>query len=77
MKLFRILSIAVIALLVVSAAAMASDFGWTRDFNKQAKAGWPGFRAKMATRFDLRDMQVIAFVIFFPALLMPTLCWGW
>jgi hypothetical protein len=60
MKLFRILSIAIIALLVCSAAAMASDFGWTRDFNKQAKADWPGFRAKMATRFDLRDMQVIA-----------------
>ena len=47
-------------LLVVSSAAMASDFGWTRNFNKQAKADWPGFKAKMATRFDLRDMQVIA-----------------
>ena len=60
MKLFRILSIAIIVLLVVSAAAMPSDLAWTRNFNKQAKADWPGFKAKMATRFDLRDMQVIA-----------------
>ena len=60
MKLFKIVFISMMLLLVVSSAAMASDFGWTRNFNKQAKADWPGFKAKMATRFDLRDMQVIA-----------------
>ena len=60
MKLFKIVFISMMVLLVVSSAAMASDFGWTRNFNKQAKADWSEFRAKMATRFDLRDMQVIA-----------------
>ena len=60
MKLFKILLIAPIALLIVSSAAIARDFGWTRDFNIQAKADPPGFRARLATRFDLSDFQVIA-----------------
>jgi hypothetical protein len=60
MKLFKILLISLMALLAVSSVAMASDFGWTRDFNKQAKADWPEFRARMATRFDLSDLHVIA-----------------
>ena len=60
MKLFKILLIASIALLIVSSAAIARDFGWTRDFNIQAKADPPGFRARLATRFDLSDFQVIA-----------------
>ena len=60
MKLFKILLISSLALLVVSSAAIASDFGWTRDFNIQAKADPPGFRARLATRFDLSDLQVIA-----------------
>jgi hypothetical protein len=60
MKLFKNLLISLMALLAVSSVAMASDFGWTRDFNKQAKADWPEFRARMATRFDLSDLHVIA-----------------
>ena len=60
MKLFKILLIASIVLLVVSSAAIASDFGWTRDFNIQAKADPPGFRARLATRFNLSDLQAIA-----------------
>ena len=60
MKLFKILLISSMVLLVVSSAAVASDFGWTRDFNIQAKADPPGFRARLATRFDLSDLQVVA-----------------
>jgi hypothetical protein len=60
MKLFKILFISSIALFVVSSAAIASDFGWTRDFNRQAKASPSEFRAKLATRFDLNDFQAIA-----------------
>jgi len=41
MKLFKILLIASMALMIVSSAAIASDFGWTRDFNIQAKADPP------------------------------------
>ncbi len=60
MKLFKILLISSLVLFVVSSAATASDFGWTRDFNIQAKADWPGFRVRLAARFDLSDLQVIA-----------------
>ena len=60
MKLFKILFIVSIALLVISSTAIASDFGWTRDFNIQAKADLPGFRARIAARFNLSDVHVIA-----------------
>jgi hypothetical protein len=60
MKLFKILFISSMALLIFSSAAIARDFGWTRDFNIQAKADPPGFRTRLATRFDLSDLQVIA-----------------
>ena len=60
MKLCRIVLIALMALLVVSSAATASDFGWTRDFNIQAQADPSGFRARIATRFNLGDVQVKA-----------------
>jgi hypothetical protein len=60
MKLFKILLIASMALMIVSSAAIASDFGWTRDFNIQAKADPPGFRARIAKRFNLSDLHAIA-----------------
>jgi len=60
MKLFKISLISLIAFFVVSSAAIASDFGWTRDFNIQAQADPSGFRARLATRFDLGDVQVKA-----------------
>jgi hypothetical protein len=60
MKLITILLIASMALLVVSSAAIANDFGWIRNFNIQAKADPPEFRARLAARFNLSDMQVIA-----------------
>jgi len=60
MKLIRILFISVLAIAALSTVAAARDFGWTGNFNKQAKADPPQFRAEMAARFDLSDMQVIA-----------------
>ena len=39
---------------------MASDFGWTEGFNIQAQADPSGFRAKLATRFKIGDVQVDA-----------------
>jgi hypothetical protein len=60
MKLGKILLIFSMALLAVSSAAIASDFGWTRDFNIQAQADPSGFRARLATRFNLGDVQVKA-----------------
>lgn len=60
MKLFKISLISLIAFFTVSAAAIASDFGWTRDFNIQAQVDPSGVRARLATRFNLGDVQVKA-----------------
>ena len=60
MKLFKIFLISLMAQLVITSAAMANDFGWTEDFNIQAQADPSGFKARLATRFDLGDVQVRA-----------------
>jgi hypothetical protein len=60
MKQMKIVLIAMIALLVVSSAGRACEFGWTTDFNTQAKADPAGFRERIAERFDLNDIQAIA-----------------
>ena len=60
MKIFKILLISTLTLFIVSSTAAAKDFGWTRNFNKEAKSNPIVFRSKLAARFDLRDIQVIA-----------------
>jgi len=60
MKLFRIICIASFTLLFVSSAASACEFGWTGNFNREAKAAPAGFRTMLAERFDLSDIQVMA-----------------
>jgi len=46
MKLFKI---SLIAFFAVFSTAIASDFGWTRDFNIQAQADSSGFRSLTPT----------------------------
>ena len=46
------------ALLLVSSTAAAGDFDWIRDFNIQAEADPSGFRARLATRFNIGDAQI-------------------
>jgi hypothetical protein len=60
MKLLKILFFSSLVFLVFSSAAIASDFGWVRNFNIQAKADPLEFREKLATRFNLSELQVIA-----------------
>lgn len=60
MNLCKMLLIAAMAILIVSSPATARDFGWTRNFNLQAKADPFEFRARLAARFDLSDIQVMA-----------------
>ena len=60
MKAAQILLISVLALFAVSSPVFASDFGWAEDFNIQAQADPSGFRARLATRFNLGDVQVKA-----------------
>lgn len=60
MKLFKITIIAALAFVLASSAATACEFGWTGNFNTEAKADSAGFRTRLAERFDLRDIQVMA-----------------
>ena len=59
MKCIKTLVLALALMLAVSVAA-ADDFGWTGNFNRQANANPQEFRTRMAERFNLSDMQVIA-----------------
>lgn len=58
MKIAKILFISMLALFAVSSSVFAGDFGWAEDFNLQAQADPSGFRARLATRFKLGDVQV-------------------
>lgn len=62
MKLKQLLFIPLVVLLLVSSAALATagDFDWTRDFNIRAEADPSGFRAQLATRFKIGDVQIDA-----------------
>jgi len=60
MKLFKVLLISSMALLVASSAAIARDFDWARDFSIQAQVDPSGFRARLATRFNIGDVHVKA-----------------
>lgn len=60
MKPFKILIGVSMILLFFSPIAMAKDFDWVRDFNIQAQADPPGFRARLATRFQIGDAQISA-----------------
>lgn len=52
--------VSIVFLLVFSAAAVAGDFDWTRDFNLRAQADPSGFRARLAARFKIGDAQIEA-----------------
>ena len=60
MKIFKILLISTVAIFILSSTVAAKDFGWTRNFNKEAKSDPVVFRSRLAARFNLRDIQVIA-----------------
>lgn len=60
MKILKVLFIVAICLFVLTPAAMASDFGWVEGFNIQAQSDPSGFKARLATRFKIGDVQVDA-----------------
>ena len=60
MKQCKILFMVSMMILFISSVAVASDFSWIRDFNIQAEADPSGFRATLATRFQIGDMQINA-----------------
>jgi hypothetical protein len=60
MKLFKMTFVTAMTILFIAPAAFAGDFNWARDFNIQAQADPSGFRARLATRFKIGDLQVKA-----------------
>jgi hypothetical protein len=60
MRLLKVLLFFSLGLFVVTSAAIASDFDWTRNLNIQAQADPSGFKARLATRFKIGDVQVDA-----------------
>jgi hypothetical protein len=63
MKPQNILFIISVAFLLFSSAAVvvaASDFDWINDFNIRAEADPSGFRARLATRFNMGNTQITA-----------------
>ena len=65
MESLKFLFITSLAIFLISSTAIANDFDWTRDFNIQAKAYPLKFRTRLAERFNLRDIQVIALLSIF------------
>ena len=60
MRLVKYFLIFSIGLLVIASAAEANDFDWTKNLNIQAQADLSGFKARLATRFKIGDVQVDA-----------------
>lgn len=60
MWIFKIVLGITLILLLFSSIAIAKDFGWVNDFNIQAQADPSGFRARLATRFQIGDAQISA-----------------
>ena len=57
MKRLKMLVVSLLFLLVAS-TALADDFDWIRDFNIQAESDPSGFRARLAARFQIGDVQI-------------------
>jgi hypothetical protein len=56
-----VLTVSVVFMLFSSVAAVAAgDFDWIKDFNIRAEADPSGFRASLATRFNIDDTQITA-----------------
>jgi len=60
MKTFRTAVLVFAMLLVASPAALAGDFDWMKDFSAQASLDPSGFRARLATRFQVGDAKISA-----------------
>ncbi len=58
MKVHKMLFAVSMTLLLVSSVAVAGDFDWIRNFNIKAEADPSGFRARLATRFQIGDAQI-------------------
>ncbi len=62
MKAIRISIGLVAVLLLASSLSFAGDFDWIRDFNLQAQADPSGFRARLASRFQIGPARIDAVI---------------
>ena len=60
MKLFKYLLVSTVLQFALAPAVMAGDYGWLKDMNVKAEADPSGFRARLATRFKINDIEVEA-----------------
>ncbi len=58
MKVLKMLFVISIAFLLVSSAAGAGDFDWIKDFNVKGEADPSGFKARLAARFKIGNVEV-------------------
>ncbi len=66
MKMKKILFVLLMMSLFIPSTLPAADFGWMPDFNIQAQADPSGFRARIATRFNIGDAQITTVLSNFP-----------
>lgn len=52
----------VMALLLCSSVAIAGEFDWIKDFNITAQVDPSGFRARLATRFQIGEAKINAVI---------------
>ncbi|MDX9821366.1 MAG: hypothetical protein RBT20_05495 [Syntrophales bacterium] len=60
MKAFKLAVLVSMMLFVGSPLVMAADFDWFKDFNAQASLDPSGFKARLATRFQIGDAKISA-----------------
>ena len=60
MKLIKMLFMVLMVLLLVSSITEAGDFDWVKDFNIKAEVDPSGFRARLAARFKIGNVEIEA-----------------
>ncbi len=60
MKAFKLAVLVSIMVFAGAATAVAGDFDWFRDFNAQASLDPTGFKARLASRFQIGDAKITA-----------------
>ena len=66
MKILRVFVLAAVSIALCSTMAVAGDFDWMKQMNVVAQADPTGFRAQLATRFNIGPAKVSAIVSNFP-----------
>ncbi|MBW1729299.1 MAG: hypothetical protein JRH08_15455 [Deltaproteobacteria bacterium] len=58
MRILKVLSLSIVVITVFLSTAAAGDFDWIEDFNIRAEADPSGFKALLAARFHIGDLEI-------------------